>query len=186
MDWCWCDPVTGTVLSEGIDEPAPSPREGAILLRDDEIETGKGLEHLGSDQIETEILERYCSKKIELTAHKEAIAKTLKARLAKIDLRLKRLERYYSYEVNRILFNRVGHLEKKRYLDLSTGRIGIRKSPWKRAIDDDQSAINWAKVNCPDAIKTEVSLLKSLLPKKGYVPGTQLVQEEKIYTKAGE
>tara|TARA_R110000824_G_scaffold64453_1_gene168359 strand:- start:1122 stop:1421 length:300 start_codon:yes stop_codon:yes gene_type:complete len=73
---------------------------------------------------------------------------------------------------------------RKKSKDFSHGRAGFRSSK-KIEITDEKAALGWAAMNCNEAIKKSVTLIKSALPADmiddGIVPGVERVEKSNFY-----
>ena len=171
----WIDPFTGEIL----DHKAPDfdPSLGLLI-------EGPHPDDPSPEEAELEDIGDYLSRQYTLIdAEISALKTQFERRVSALNGRRKYLAYRYEQQFERLL-----HLDleggKKKSRDFSHGRAGFRTS--KRVeIKDEQAALGWAAMNCTEAIRKSVSLIKSKLPKdmveEGGVPGVERVETTNFY-----
>lgn len=124
----------------------------------------------------------YLQKEAEYDAAQKAITEHAALLLKQLGSKRVALQRYWgaSFE-NQVRQDLEAQGGKKKSVTYATGTAGYRKTGGKDklTIDDATAAMGWAKEQCPEAVKTVESLLKSELLKHTkdtgeVIPGTRL------------
>jgi len=171
----WIDPFTGEIIDHEADDFDPSL---GILIE------GPHPDDPSPEEAELEDIGDYLSRQYTLIdAEVSALKTQFERRVSALNGKRKYLAFTYEGHFERLL-KRDLEGGKKKSRDFSHGRAGFRTS--KRVeIKDEQAALGWAAMNCTEAIRKSVSLVKSKLPKDmvedGSVPGVERVESSKFY-----
>lgn len=183
VEWAWVEHPGGEIVREGSGDPGEQPNEECVLLWAHEMERVDShlTTHTLDEARERALLEYYHERLSSLMAYEKSVKAENKRRLRKVQVRLTRFHKYLSEMVESLVREKIGDRTSRRYISLPAGKIGLRRTPARREIRDEDVALEWSMEHCPEAIERKVSLRKSTLPKGVEIPGTEIVQEDLLY-----
>lgn len=166
----WVDPKTGEIHD--------APAEGLLevdLAEPEEARAQPDLDWLG---------DWYTQQLTRIDAEEAAIKTQHEARLAEVQARRKALKWRWGEELKEHVRGLLAGAKKKS-VNFAYGKVGFRKASHV-IVEDEESALRWARRHCPAAVKLRHSLLKSQLPDNQDVPGVRRWSGDEFFARGAK
>lgn len=183
----WIDPETGAIV--------PADTDGATRIERWDVEIPAGAEDLAAKEDYSWLPSWFLKRHGHVAAERATLMSQYKRKMAVLDA----IEKYMIWRWHGTLSGVVeADIEKqkgkKKSFDYLEGRAGFRTGRKCEVVDEEQ-AMEWARGNCPEAIKVSEFLRVSYLPKSKTathpgakqvfvdVPGVRRWEEEVFFAK---